>query len=61
MSCSVIGLRKSFQNNGDQNIDVWRRLGKTSEKRNLFTQTIVDKIYEAMSRNQAKLDRTTKL
>ena len=61
MSCSVIGLRKSFQNNGDQNIDVRRRLGKTSEKRNLFTQTIVDKIYEAMSRNQAKLDRTTKL
>ena len=61
MSCSVIGLRKSFQNNGDQNIDVRRRLGKTSEKRNLFTQTIVDEIYEAMSRNQAKLDRTTKL
>ena len=51
MFCSVIGLRKTFQNNGDQDIDVRRRLSKTSYKRNLFTQTIGDKMYEAMSRN----------
>ena len=61
MFCSVIGLKKTFPNNGDQNIDVRRRLSKTSYKRNLFTQTIAHKIYEAMSRNQAKLDRTTEL
>ena len=27
----------------------------------LFTTTIADKIYETMSRNQAKLDRTRKI
>ena len=33
----------------------------TSYKNNFITQTMPDKIYETMSRNQAKLDRTRKL
>ena len=44
----------------DQNGEVSRRLVRVT-KNYLFTQTILDKIYETMSRNQAKLGRTRKL
>ena len=44
----------------DQNSEFSRRLVRVT-KNYLFTQTILDKIYETMSRNQAKLGRTRKL
>ena len=56
MFCSVRGLRKTFQNNGDQNIDVRKRLSKTSYKESLFTQTMRTKFmkqYQKIKQNWA--------
>ena len=39
----------------DQNIEVCRRLAQVTKKV-LFIQTIKDRIYETISRNQANLD-----
>ena len=56
MFCSVRGLRKTFQNNRDQNIDVRKRLSKTSYKGSLFTQTMRTKFmkqYQKIKQNWA--------